>query len=96
MILEEITIKNWRGYREPHTFQFQNGINLVVGRNEVGKSTIFEAMTRALFDRFNSKTEEIRAIQPMGSSLGPEVSVRFRVDGKKYKVVKRFLQDPKS
>lgn len=96
MILEEITIKNWRGYREPHTFQFQNGINLVVGRNEVGKSTIFEAMTRALFDRFNSKTEEIRAIQPMGSSLGPEVSVRFRVDGKRYKVVKRFLQDPRS
>ena len=96
MILEEITIKNWRGYREPHTFHFQEGINLVVGRNEVGKSTIFEAMTRAFFDRFNSNSKEIRAIQPLGSSLGPEVTVHFRAGGKRYKVIKRFLQDPRS
>jgi len=96
VILEEITVKNWRGYREPHTFRFQQGINLLVGRNEAGKSTLFEALTRALFDRHNSKTEEIRAIQPIASSLGPEVVVQFRANGIRYKVVKRFLQDPKS
>jgi DNA repair exonuclease SbcCD ATPase subunit len=96
VILEEITVKNWRGYRELHTFRFQQGINLLVGRNEAGKSTLFEALTRALFDRHNSKTEEIRAIQPIASSLGPEVAVQFRANGIRYKVVKRFLQDPKS
>jgi len=96
VILEEITVKNWRGYREPHTFRFQHGINLLVGRNEAGKSTLFEALTRALFDRHNSKTEDIRAIQPIASSLGPEVVVQFRANGIRYKVVKRFLQDPKS
>ena len=81
MILEEITVKNWRGYRELHTFRFQQGINLLVGRNEAGKSTLFEALTRALFDRHNSKTEEIRAIQPIASTLGPEVTVQFRANG---------------
>lgn len=96
MILEEITVKNWRGYRDSHTFRFREAINLVVGRNEAGKSTLFEALTRALFDRHNSKTEEIRAIQPIRSSLGPEVTVQFHAGGATYKVVKRFLQDPKS
>lgn len=96
MILEEITVKNWRGYRERHTFRFEQGINLLVGRNESGKSTIFEALTRALFDRHNSKAEEIRAIQPIASTLGPEVEVQFIVNGIRYKAAKRFLQDPKS
>lgn len=96
MILEQITIKNWRGYREAHTFQFQEAINLLAGRNEAGKSTLFEVLTRVLFDRHNSKTEEIRAIQPIGSTLGPEARIQFRVNGKRYRVVKSFLQDSNS
>jgi len=96
VIIEQITIKNWRGYREPHTFKFQDGINLLVGRNEAGKSTLFESLTRVLFDRHNSKTEEIRAIQPIGSSLGPEAQIQFRANGQRYRAVKRFLQDARS
>ena len=93
MILEEITVRNWRGYRKPHTFSFQDGINLIVGRNEAGKSTLFEVLTRVMFDRHNSKTEEIKAMQPIGSSLGPEASVVFRTGGTRYMIKKRFLQE---
>jgi DNA repair exonuclease SbcCD ATPase subunit len=96
VIIEQITIENWRGYREPHTFRFQEAINLLAGRNEAGKSTLFEALTRVLFDRHNSKAEEIRAIQPIGSTLGPEAKIEFRVNGKRYRVVKSFLQDSNS
>lgn len=96
MIIEELTIKNWRGYREPHTFRFREGINLLAGRNEAGKSTLFEVLTRVLFDRHNSKTEEVRAIQPIGSSLGPEARVQFQANGLRYRAEKRFLQDSRS
>lgn len=96
MIIEEITVRNWRGYRQPHTFRFHDDVNLLAGRNEAGKSTLFEALTRVLFDRHNSKTEEIRAIQPIGSTLGPEVHVQLRAGGRRYRAVKQFLQDPKS
>lgn len=94
MIVEEITIRNWRSYREPHTFRFGEGFNLLVGRNEAGKSTLFEAFTRVLFDRHTSRTEEIRQIQPLGSSLAPEATIVFRMNGNKYKVRKQFLQNP--
>ena len=96
MILEELTLRNWRSYRDPHTFHFQEGFNLVVGRNEGGKSTIFEAMTRVLFDRHNSRSEEIRRIQPLGSSLSPEAEIIFRASGNRYRVHKRFLDRPVS
>ena len=55
MIISEITIRNWRRYREPHTFRFDERFNLLVGRNEAGKSTLFEAFTRVLFDRHSSR-----------------------------------------
>jgi len=96
VIIEKITIKNWRGYREPHTFRFKEGVNLLAGRNEAGKSTLFETLTRVLFDRHNSKSEDIRAIQPIGSSLGPEARVQFKANGRRYLAVKRFLQDARS
>lgn len=92
MIIETLTLKNWRGYRELHSFSFDKGFNLVVGRNEAGKSTLFEALTRVMFDRFNSNAGDIRKIQPLGSSLGPEVELIFIQNGRRYKIKKRFLQ----
>lgn len=96
MIVEELSLRNWRLYRDPHVFRFEEGINLLLGRNEGGKSTLFEALTRALFDHYNSKTEEVKLMQPLGSTLGPEVTVIFRAGGKRFKLFKRFLQQPTS
>lgn len=96
MILEELTLVNWRSYRHPHTFRFNGGFNLVVGRNEAGKSTLFEAMTCVFFHNHTSKAEEIRRIQPLGSSLGPEAELIFGANGDRYKVCKRFLYQPDS
>lgn len=92
MIIEEISIRNWRGYRDLHTFHFNEGFNLLVGRNEAGKSTIFEAFTRVLFDRHNSQAEGIRQIQPICSTLGPQATIIFKFGDKRYKICKRFLQ----
>ena len=94
MIIEKISLKNWRGYREPHSFSFDKGFNLVVGRNEAGKSTLFEALARVMFDRYSSKAEEIRKIQPLNSSLGPEAEIIFIDNGKRLKIKKRFLHTP--
>jgi len=92
MIIEEITIKNWKGYREAHTFQFDEKFNLLLGRNEAGKSTIFEAFTRVLFTRHNSTAKEIFQIQPIGTSLAPEATIIIQSDGQRYKSYKRFIK----
>ncbi|HVS66674.1 MAG TPA: AAA family ATPase [Thermoanaerobaculia bacterium] len=94
MIVEEVRLRNWRGVRGSRTFRFDEGINLLVGPNEAGKSTVFEAMVRALFDRHTSKAAAICEVQPLGSSLGPEVQLQLVTANRRYRVVKRFLHDP--
>ena len=42
MILEHLALRNWRSYRELHHYSFAPGVNLLVGPNEAGKSTLFE------------------------------------------------------
>lgn len=96
MIAEQITIENWRGFREKHTFSFGNGLNILAGENETGKSTIFEALWRTIFDRHTSTASEIKDIQPKGTSLGPAATVVFNHAGRRYRIDKRFLYKPAS
>lgn len=91
MNVEQITVENWRGFRERHVFSFDPGLNLLVGENETGKSTIFEALWRAIFDRHTSTAAEIRDIQPKGTSLAPRASVVFTHAARRYRIDKRFL-----
>ena len=43
MILKELHLKNFRGY-EDATIKFNENLNVVIGKNDVGKSTILDAM----------------------------------------------------
>lgn len=48
MSIEKIVIKNFKRYKEPFTVHFNDGMNILVGDNEAGKSTILEAIHLAL------------------------------------------------
>lgn len=91
MIVERVTVRGWRGYRDEHVFDFDQGLNVLVGPNEAGKSTLFEALQRGFFDRHSGKSQELKGIRPLGSSLDPEVELVLRVAGERLKVHKRFL-----
>lgn len=96
MIIEEILVRNWRGFREEHRFELAESLNVLVGLNEAGKSTLFEVLQRTFFDRFNGSSQELKAMQPIGSTLGPEAEIIARVGGRRHRIVKRFLQNPVS
>ena len=92
-IIEEMAIQNWRNIanRIP-SGSMRDSISRRPER--VRKSTLFEAFTRSLHDRHNSRAEDIRQIQPLESSLGPEATIIFLANGTRYRVRKRFLQMP--
>ncbi len=96
MIVERITVEHWRSFVQKHSFTFGEGLNLLTGENEAGKSTVFEVLWRTLFDRHNSSAGEIRDIQPLGTSLAPSSSVEFVQAGKRYRLNKKFLNRPSS
>ncbi len=56
MELNELSIKNFRGYEEA-SVSFDEEINVIIGRNDVGKSTLLDALE--IF--FNGETREAQA-----------------------------------
>jgi len=91
MRLLEINLKNYRVHRDT-TVKFSPTIHVVGGRNEVGKSTIAEAVHRVLFLKADGTTEYHKK---MKSNHGgePEVRLRFEQAGKIYVLFKRFLKN---
>ena len=52
MWLKEITVSNYKAIREM-SIGFQQGVNLLIGDNGVGKTSVLEAITVAFGDFIN-------------------------------------------
>ena len=48
MAIEKVIIQNFKKFKNPFEIKFNENINLLVGDNESGKSTILEAIHVAL------------------------------------------------
>jgi DNA repair exonuclease SbcCD ATPase subunit len=97
VIIESIELEHVGPFRRKAAIgPLQTGINVLAAPNETGKSTFLRAAARALFDKHTCKDDEIRALQPTGSDLAPQIAVVFEHAGTRYRVVKRFLNNPQS
>lgn len=57
MYIRKLIIKNYKSIRD-ETFIFNKGINILVGKNNAGKSNIVSALDEVLGDKFNSNSYE--------------------------------------
>ncbi len=89
MRLRKVQLKNYRIHKDT-TVEFHARTSLVCGLNESGKSTLVEAMHRALFLRAKGGTKTHKALQTDGASEKPEVRLWFEHDGQRYELYKRF------
>lgn len=55
MEIEKINIENFKCFNGKFTLEFTNGVNILVGNNEAGKSTIIEAIHLALTGILNGR-----------------------------------------
>lgn len=89
MRIVSVTLKNYRIHKEL-TVSFDPSRNLIGGPNESGKSTLAEAIHRALFLRAKTggaiQKEMVSSIHPGD----PEVSLRFEAGGVTWDLEKRF------
>jgi DNA repair exonuclease SbcCD ATPase subunit len=92
MILRSIRVAGWRCFLSAlEVGPFGDGLNVVYGPNGVGKSSLFMALGRGLFDDHGSASEGIRQLRPWGRDLAPQVTIEFEHGGAAYRVTKRFL-----
>ncbi|MGY2909204.1 AAA family ATPase [Bradyrhizobium sp. URHC0002] len=67
-----------------------DNVNVLVGRNELGKSTLLEAINGAIFEKAKSTAAHVKAFRHLANQTVPEVKLAFDVDGKSWLIHKRF------
>ena len=92
MILREITVKGVKCFRDEVTVgRFGDGLNMIFGPNETGKSTLIEATARALFDGYSITGDAAESLRPWNTSLTPEIGLEFEAHDRQWRLEKRLL-----
>ncbi len=92
MQIRRIEIRDFRKLSHVVVEDLQDGLNVLVGDNEAGKSTLLAALRAALFERHRVGGDVAAGMQPYGQSVRPEISIDFDLDGKAWRLRKAFCQ----
>jgi DNA repair exonuclease SbcCD ATPase subunit len=65
-------------------------VSVLVGRNELGKSTLLEAINAAIFEKAKSTAAHVKAYRHFVNGTIPEVKLSFDVGGKSWTIHKKF------
>ena len=71
-----------------------DGVTLLVGDNEEGKSTVLAALQTVLFEKHSVGGGVADAMLPYGSKVRPEIRLEFDHNGERYRLHKAFCQKP--
>ena len=95
MKLRKLSVNQLKRFTVPTQLgELSDGLNLVVGPNELGKSTLLDALRAVLFERHGSRAQPIVALQNDRSGAAPVVELVFEVSGAEYTLTKRFVRSP--
>jgi len=91
MRLKKVELINWKQH-EKKEIEFDDKTTVIYGPNGVGKSNLFEAIHRGLFDRHGSNDQKIKRIEPFSSvgGVSSTVKITFSLRGVTYIVEKTF------
>ena len=95
MRIHRITLRNYRGTTE-RTLEFCDGVTVIEGRNEVGKSTLVEALRHLRIHKATTLRKEVRDTQPVGRDVGPEVEVELSTGEYRLTYYKQWLRGKKT
>ena len=81
MKLRSLALNQFKKFTAPTRLDgIGDDLNVVVGPNEMGKSTLLDALRAALFEKYSSKAQPITALQNDRNQAGPVVELTFELD----------------
>ena len=90
--LDRLELHGFKQFAEKKEFRFSDGINVIIGPNEAGKSTILDGILTALF---SLKPSEIESFFSWDNGDTCTVELEFNIDNDTYKI-KRDLREDRS
>ena len=93
MKLRSLSVNQFKKFTSPTALDgLGDGLNIVVGPNELGKSTLLDALRAALFERHRAGGKTVRDLQNDRNRSAPVVRLEFEVDDSRFIISKRFLK----
>ena len=89
MKLLDVTVRNYRVHKEV-TVSFGDGVTVIAGPNESGKSTLVEAIHNALFLRSRATGAVAQSLRSAHHAGHPSVVLGFTAGGKRWTIEKTF------
>ncbi|MGH2453370.1 MAG: ATP-binding protein [bacterium] len=89
MRLLALRLRNFRRFDDAE-YRFDPGLNLLVGPNEAGKSTLRQAILAAFFVNPATTAKKVAEWRPWGSDRVGSISVEFELDGRRFELRKDF------
>jgi hypothetical protein len=92
MKLRAIELTNVRRFagRTVRVAGIGDGVSVLAAPNEAGKSTLFDALQALLFQKYSSKSKELRALQPHQGDA-PRAAAEIEVASGRFRIEKRWL-----
>ena len=95
MKLRSLAVNQFKKFTTPTRLEgIEDGLNVVVGPNEMGKSTLLDALRAVLFEKHSSRAQPIVALQNDRNQAAPVVELSFELDDGLYQIRKRFIKKP--
>lgn len=89
MRLLALRLRHFRGFEEAE-YRFDPGLNVLVGPNEAGKSTLRQAILAAFFVNPATTAKRREEWRPWGSDRLGSVSLEFELEGRRFDLRKDF------
>lgn len=90
MKLHRLTLTNYRGITHREIEFPDHGVVVLCGANEIGKSSMIEALDLLLESRDRSTKKEVKQVKPTHSDVGSEVSAELSCGPYRFTYRKRF------
>ena len=92
MRLHRVRLCNFRGVADCEVELPVQGITVVEGPNEVGKTSIPEGLDLILTRMDSSGHRQVKSVQPVGRDVGPEVEIEMSTGAYRFIYRKRWLR----
>jgi DNA repair exonuclease SbcCD ATPase subunit len=89
MRLLALRLRHFRRFEEAE-YRFDPGLNILVGPNEAGKSTLRQAILAAFFVNPATTAKKIAEWRPWGSERLGSIALEFELDGRRFELRKDF------
>src|SRR5699024_9769558 len=96
MRIRRLRLVDFRGIADREIILPDSGVVVLQGENEVGKTSMIEAIDLLLDKADSSKAREVRAVKPVNRDVGPLVEAELSCGPYRFTYTKRWLRETRT